>query len=145
MILALQDQAIDAPAAAPVAVRTGVDLIEIERIQIAIARHGHRFLRRVYTATELNQCDQRTESLAARFAAKEAVAKALGTGIWRHGITWTDIEVTRNPATGAPVLHLYNAAAGRARALQLTTWSISLSHSRTQAIAFIVALSAASS
>lgn len=120
--------------------RTGVDLVEIERIEQAISCHGHRFLERIYTATELAQCGQRIESLAARFAAKEAVAKALGTGIWRNGVTWTDIEVVRDPSTGAPILQLHNAAAECAAALHLATWSISLSHSRNQAIAFAVAL-----
>lgn len=122
------------------ALRTGVDLVEIERIRSAIARHGQRFLRRVYTETERSQCGDKIESLAARFAAKEAVSKALGTGIWRHGVTWTDIEVRRNPTTGAPMLHLYNAAAAAASRAQLSQWSISLSHSRTQAIAFAVAI-----
>lgn len=120
--------------------RAGVDLVEIERIRVAIARHGQRFLHRVYTETERTQCGGKIESLAARFAAKEAVSKALGTGIWRHGVTWTDIEVKRNPATGAPMLHLHNAAVDAADHAQLTQWSISLSHSRTQAIAFAVAL-----
>lgn len=122
--------------------RTGVDLIEISRVQKAIERHGNRFLNRVYTSGELSDCRDRVESLAARFAAKEAVAKALGTGIWRHGIEWTDIEVRRNPQSGAPALYLYSAAATHSRDLQLAEWSISLSHDRERAIAFAVALSA---
>jgi holo-[acyl-carrier protein] synthase len=120
--------------------RTGVDLIEIDRIRGAVERHGDHFLRRVYTATELTACHGRIESLAARFAAKEAVAKALGTGIWRNGINWTDIEISRNPETGAPLLTLYHAATAQARQLGLTEWSLSLSHDRTQAIAFVVAI-----
>jgi holo-[acyl-carrier protein] synthase len=120
--------------------RTGVDLIEIERIQRAIEQHGIRFLQRVYTATERQDCQQRAESLAARFAAKEAVAKALGTGIWRHGVDWTDIEIVRDPASGAPQLVLHRAAADHAQKLGLTEWSVSLSHDRKQAIAFVVAL-----
>ncbi|MEZ4866935.1 MAG: holo-ACP synthase [Caldilineaceae bacterium] len=120
--------------------RTGVDLIEIARVEAAIARHGARFLARVFTNQEQESCQGRVESLAGRFAAKEAVAKALGTGIWRKGIDWTDIEVVRDPATGAPQLLLHRAAACTAAALGLTEWSLSLSHDRERAIAFVVAL-----
>jgi holo-[acyl-carrier protein] synthase len=120
--------------------RTGVDLIEIERVRSAVERHGTRFLTRVFTAGELLDCHERIESLAARFAAKEAVAKALGTGIWRHGVDWTDIEVRRDAESGAPALALHNAAAHHSANLSLTTWSISLSHDRTHAIAFVVAI-----
>jgi len=120
--------------------RTGVDIIEIDRVQASIERFGDRFLSRVYTQLELDQCGTRTESLAGRFAAKEATAKALGTGIWRTGICWTDIEVARDPQTGAPVLQLHHAAADRARHLGLTEWSLSLSHDRERAIAFVVAI-----
>jgi holo-[acyl-carrier protein] synthase len=95
--------------------RTGVDIIEIERIRSAVARHGDHFLLRVYTPQELSACERRIESLAARFAAKEAAAKALGTGIWRHQITWQSIEIVRDPASGAPSLHLHDAAAPRPR------------------------------
>jgi holo-[acyl-carrier protein] synthase len=119
---------------------SGVDLIEIARIWAAIVRHQERFLTRVYTAREIAQCHERTESLAARFAAKEATAKALGTGIWRHGIAWTDIEVVRLDY-GAPSLYLHNAALQRAHILGWTTWSVSLSHDRDRAIAFVVAMS----
>jgi holo-[acyl-carrier protein] synthase len=121
-------------------VRSGVDIIEIERIRQAALRHGERFLGRVYTADELICCRGRFESLAARFAAKEAVTKALGTGVWREGITWVDVEVLRDGATGAPVLHLHGAAARLARRLGLNSWSLSLSHDRTRAVAFVVAL-----
>ncbi|MCB0064074.1 MAG: holo-ACP synthase [Caldilineaceae bacterium] len=120
--------------------RTGVDIIEIERVETAVDRHGPRFLDRVYTAGEQRDCHNRLESLAARFAAKEAVGKALGTGIWRHGVTWTDIEVRRDPSSGAPKLHLHNAAADHSRTLALNHWSISLSHDRGRAIAFVVAM-----
>lgn len=120
--------------------RTGVDLVEIQRIQTAIVRHGDRFLSRVYTQTERQDCQTRIESLAARFAVKEAVAKALGTGIWRSGVGWTDIEIIRNPQTGAPQLVLHHAAAAHAQQLGLTEWSVSLSHDRERAIAFVVAL-----
>lgn len=120
--------------------RTGVDIIEIERVRQAIGRHGERFLQRVYTDDELACCGQRVESLAARFAAKEAVAKALGTGIWRNGVNWVDIEVTKDVETGAPQLHLHGAAAAVAARAELHTWSVSLSHDRTRSIALVVAL-----
>lgn len=119
---------------------SGVDLVEIARIWAAIVRHQDRFLTRVFTKLEIAQCHERSESLAARFAAKEATAKALGTGIWRHGIGWTDIEVVRADH-GAPTLHLHNAAARRAALLGWGSWSISLSHDRDRAIAFVVAIS----
>ena len=123
---------------------SGVDLVEIARIWTAIARHHERFLTRVYTAVELAQCNERVESLAARFAAKEAAAKALGTGIWRHGIGWTDIEIVR-AEHGAPSLHLYNAAQQRADLLGWAAWSVSLSHDSERAIAFVVAMTATTS
>ena len=119
--------------------RTGVDLIEIQRVRTAVERFGDRFLARVYTPGELAVCNQRVESLAARFAAKEAVAKALGTGVWRSGIGWTDIEVLREVKTGAPTLTLHGAARTRAVELGLCQWSLSLSHDRSQAIALVVA------
>ena len=120
--------------------RTGVDIIEIERVRQAIDRHGDRFLQRVYTAGELACCGQRVESLAARFAAKEAVAKALGTGIWRNGVNWVDIEVLKDDESGAPQLHLHGAAAVVAARAELHTWSVSLSHDRRRSIAMVVAL-----
>ena len=120
--------------------RTGVDLIEIDRIRQAVARHGARFLARVFTPLELLQANGRSESLAGKFAAKEAVAKALGTGIWRNGICWTDIEIHKDMSTGAPTLVLVNAALARAAELGLHTWSVSISHDRSRATAFVVAL-----
>lgn len=120
-------------------IHTGVDLIEIERMRDAIERHGDHFLRRVFTASEIDLCGGRVESLAARFAAKEATAKALGTGIWRAGIGWTDIETLRNEL-GAPLLYLHGAAAKRSEQIGVKEWSISLSHDRTSAIAFVIGL-----
>lgn len=120
--------------------RTGVDLIEIARVKRAVDQHGPRFLERIYTAAERQDCQQRIESLAVRFAAKEAVAKALGTGIWRQGVDWTDIEIARDPESGAPSLCLHRAAADHAQKLGLSEWSVSLSHDRDRAIAFVVAL-----
>jgi holo-[acyl-carrier protein] synthase len=119
--------------------RTGVDLIEIERVRAAVEQHGERFLSRVYTKAEVRCCGKRIESLAARFAAKEAVAKALGTGVWRSGVAWTDIEVLKDES-GAPRLTLHGGAAAIAETLGIVEWSISLSHGRSQAIALVVAI-----
>ena len=115
----------------------GVDLIEIERMQRSIERYGERFLERVYTEAELAQVKRRAPSLAARFAAKEAVSKALGTGI--GPVHWKEIEIMRGPA-GAPVLNLYGNASRLSAEKNILSWSISLSHSETHAIAMVVAL-----
>ena len=116
---------------------TGIDLIEIQRVADVIERQGERFLQRVYTPRELADCGGRNESLAARWAAKEATAKALGCGI--GDVSFQEIEVQREES-GAPSLHLYGAAAKLAEAQGLTTWSISLSHSQSHAIAMVVAV-----
>ena len=118
---------------------SGIDLIEIDRMRHALRCYPERFLRRVFTAREVAQCEGRVESLAARFAAKEAAAKALGTGIWRNGIGWTDIETVRDEQTGAPTLHLHGGAQARAAALHWREWTVSLSHDRGHAIALVVA------
>ena len=123
---------------------SGVDIVEIARIWAAIVRHQDRFLTRVFTEVEISQCHERPESLAVRFAAKEATAKALGTGIWRHNIGWTDIEVVR-AEYGAPSLRLHQGAQQRAALLGWSSWSVSLSHDRERAIAFVVAMSDPSS
>ena len=120
-------------------VGTGTDLIEIDRIERSIARYGQRFLDRVYTAAEQAYCRSKkssAESFAARFAAKEAGAKALGTGI-SHGIGWPELEVVREP-TGKPTLILHGRAAERGRALGVTHISLSLTHSRTAALAVVL-------
>ena len=125
--------------------RTGVDIVQIDRIRRAISRYegaapAHkRFMERLYTEAELRHCRGRVESLAARFAAKEAIAKALGTGAWRDGIRWIDLEVVSD-ARGAPSVQLHGAAARRAQSLGLSNWSVSLSHDDERAIAFVVAL-----
>lgn len=121
-------------------IRTGLDLVEIERVQASVDRFGDRFLRRIYTDAELAICNGRSTSLAARFAAKEAVAKALGTGVWRSGIDWTDIEILNNPATREPHLVLHGAAAERAWEIGVSEWSVSLTHARDSAVAFTVAI-----
>lgn len=117
--------------------RTGVDLIEISRIELAISRHGKHYLERVYTPAELELCGKRIESLAGRFAAKEAVAKALGCGIGAVG--WKEIEILGDEQN-APVLHLYGKAIQKADEMGLTNWSVSLSHSQSHAVAFVVAI-----
>ena len=121
---------------AGVVLRTGVDILEIERLHDALERHGRRLLERVFTNRELAEVEGNTASLAARFAAKEAVAKALGTGIGEIG--WQEIEVLRGPSR-EPVLYLAGKARQLADALGLQTWAISLSHSRLYAVAFVVA------
>jgi holo-[acyl-carrier protein] synthase len=118
----------------------GVDLVEIERIGRAVERWGDRFLQRVYTRAEVAHCRGRVPELAVRFAAKEAVSKALGVGIWwRGGIGWTDVEI-RPDRLGKPEVILCGRAAERAQALGLEVWAISLSHSEQQAIAVAVAM-----
>jgi holo-[acyl-carrier protein] synthase len=116
--------------------RTGVDLIEIARIEEVIRRHGSHYLERIYTPVELEQCGKRFESLAGRFAAKEAVAKALGCGIGK--IAWKEIEILGDEQH-APALTLTGAADRKARELGLTTWSVSISHSQSLSLAFVVA------
>ncbi|MBI2334168.1 MAG: holo-ACP synthase [Chloroflexi bacterium] len=115
--------------------RTGVDLIEVNRVAEAIERHGERFLNRVFTVSEQKECNGRIASLAARFAAKEAVAKALGTGI--GDVSWLEIEI-RSDEKKAPYLVLSGEGERLAKQLGLTTWSVSLSHTQSQAIAFVV-------
>jgi len=116
---------------------TGVDVIEIERVARVLARHPQRFITRVFTEGEARHCRGRVSELAARFAAKEAVMKALGTGV--RGIGWRDIEVLPN-RRGKPLVLLHGNAARRAAQLGLATLDISLSHSRDHAIALAVAL-----
>lgn len=117
--------------------RTGIDLIEISRIEEVIARHGRHYLERVYTPAELEQCGKRAESLAGRFAAKEAVAKALGCGI--GDVTWKDIEILGDEQN-APVLTLRGAAEQKAKELGLVNWSVSISHSQSHSVAMAVAV-----
>ena len=125
---------------------TGIDLIEIERIARAVERWGNRFLGRVYTPAELAIYRARPASLAARWAAKEAVAKLLGVGLRGLGgagspgdaLAWTEIEVLSDPQ-GRPALTLHGRAAARARALGLGPIALSLAHTREHAIASAVA------
>jgi holo-[acyl-carrier protein] synthase len=117
---------------------SGVDLVDIIRVRDAIERHGERFVARIFTEAEQHECRGRFESFAARFAAKEATAKALGCGIGVVG--WLDIEVGSDE-NHAPHLYLHGEAEKLAKTLGLSTWSVSLSHTHSQAIAFVVAIS----
>ena len=118
----------------------GTDLIEVHRIEQSIQRFGDRFLTRIFTPREIAYCMRKqksaAESFAARFAAKEAGAKALGTGISR-GVTWLEIEVTRE-LTGKPTLALHGRAAERAQSLGVRHASISLTHTADIALVVVV-------
>jgi holo-[acyl-carrier protein] synthase len=116
---------------------TGIDLIEITRIEEVIARHGKHYLERIFTPAELEYCGKRAESLAGRFAAKEAVAKALGSGI--GDVSWKEIEILGDEQH-APTLALHGAAQSKAQELGLTNWSVSISHSQSHSVAFVVAV-----
>lgn len=118
-------------------IRSGVDIVEVDRIDRAILRYGERFFQRFFTPSELIKAAGHTPALAARIAAKEAVAKALGTGIGE--VRWVDIEIDKGPRN-EPVLRLHGRAAALALELGLETWSISLSHTHEHAVAVAVAL-----
>jgi holo-[acyl-carrier protein] synthase len=120
-------------------VGTGIDIAEVPRIRQAIARFGDRFLQRIYTKGEIRYCDSkanRAERYAARFAAKEAAMKALGTG-WSHGVRWRDCEVTRLPG-GRPTITFHGKAAEIAARLGMKHAALSLSHTAEQAIAQVI-------
>ena len=116
--------------------RCGVDIVEVHRIDRAILRHGDRFFERFFTTGELIEARGHTPALAARFAAKEAVAKALGTGIGQVG--WKDIEIHNGPER-QPLLRLHAEAQRISQALGLSEWSVSLSHTHEHAMAIAVA------
>ena len=113
----------------------GIDIVEIARVRAVLDRHGERFLRRVFTDDEVRHCRGRVPELAARFAAKEAVMKALGTGV--RGVGWRDIEVLPN-RRGKPLVFLYQRGAGRAERIELRGLDISLTHSKEFAMASVV-------
>jgi len=113
----------------------GVDLVEVRRIESALARHGTRFLERVFTEDERDYCAGRAEALAARWAAKEAVAKALGTG--GGDVRWREIEVWCDDR-GKPHIRLHGAASQLAQALGVAELAVSLAHEGGHAIAFVV-------
>ena len=119
----------------------GIDIVETGRIRQMVEEHGQHFLDRCFTPLEQAYCDRsakrRFEHLAGRFAAKEAVLKALGTG-WRGGIAWTDIEIQTDPA-GRPVVRLTGEAQRLAAAARITQWLLSISHIETHATASAIA------
>jgi holo-[acyl-carrier protein] synthase len=120
-------------------VGTGVDIVEVPRVAAAIERFGPRFLRRIFTAQEIQYCDSkhnRVERFAARFAAKEAAFKAIGTGL-RRGVTWHDAEVTRQPG-GRPTLTFHGRGAEFAAQLGVKHVALSLSHTEQHAIAHVI-------
>ena len=114
---------------------TGVDIIEIKRVEKVALSYGNRFLKRIYTDGEIKYCRGRAPQLASRFAAKEAVMKALGTGI--RGVGWRDVEVTRKRGM-APDIKLHGRAQKRASQIGLTGLAISLSHSKEFAVASVI-------
>jgi len=116
--------------------KTGIDLIEIDRFSQAYERHGERLLTRLFTDQERRETQERIESLAARFAAKEAVSKALGTGI--GAVEWKEIEIIRGEAQ-EPMIRLHGKAEDLAKKMGLVTWAVSLTHNRDLAIASVVA------
>jgi holo-[acyl-carrier protein] synthase len=120
---------------------TGVDMVYIPRMESALTRFGPRFIERVFTAREVVASHGFAHELAARFAAKEAVSKALGVGMRvmsPAGVKFHEVETLRD-LLGKPVVVLNGRAAERAQQLGLTEWAISLSHEREYAIAFVVA------
>ncbi len=114
----------------------GIDMIEIGRIESAIKQWKKRFLNRVYTDAELNASGGKVSALASRFAGKEAVMKALGTGI--KGVGWRDIEILSN-SDGKPLVHLHGNALKKAKELDLNEFCISLSDTKQYAIAAVIA------
>ena len=118
---------------------TGIDLIEVERVEQAIEKYGERFLNRVFTEQELAYCRGRPHELAARFAAKEAISKLLGVGIQHpDGVHWREIEIVSGKR-GKPGIKLSGRAARRAKKIGFKNLSLSLSHSREHAVALVVA------
>ncbi len=118
-------------------IRAGTDIIEISRIQEAIERWGEHFLDRIFTDSEVRLYRGQGESLAARFAGKEAAIKALDASAGVIG--WREIEILSEDS-GKPVIHLYGRAQERARELGLAELEISLSHSREYAVAFVIGI-----
>ena len=120
-------------------VGTGIDIAEVPRIEASIARFGDRFLHRIFTEAEILYCESkanRVERYAARFAAKEAAMKALGTG-WNHGVRWRDCEVTRMPG-GRPTMTFHGRAGAFAAKLGVKNTALSISHTEEQAIAQVI-------
>jgi holo-[acyl-carrier protein] synthase len=117
----------------------GIDIAEIDRIEASIARHGRRFLERIFTPGEIAYCERhrnKAERYAGRFAVKEAAMKALGTG-WGNGVRWLDIEVTREPG-GKPLLKLHGRAKDIASELGAKNLSLTITHSGNTALAQVI-------
>lgn len=114
---------------------TGIDIIEIARIAYVLDRYGERFLSRIYTGREVIYCRGRPPQLASRFAAKEAMMKALGTGV--KGVRWRDIEIVRRKGR-APMVKLHGTAKDKADQLGISELALSLSHSKEFAVASVV-------
>lgn len=117
----------------------GVDIVKVDRIEQAVERWGYRFLKRIFTAAEIERCQQRArpaQCLALRFAAKEAFAKALGLGM-RKGLRWRDIEVVHDHL-GKPGLLLHNQAQRLLEAMEASRTWLSLSDERESALAVVV-------
>jgi holo-[acyl-carrier protein] synthase len=124
---------------ARVIVGLGLDIAEIDRIEAAIKRHGALFLERIYSTREVAYCEShknKFERYAARFAAKEAAMKALGTG-WRRGVRWRDIEVAREPG-GKPTLNLQGVAREIAERLGVKNIALTITHSGNFALAEVI-------
>jgi len=120
-------------------VGTGIDIAEVPRVAEAIERYGQRFLQRIFTEGEIRYCESkanRVERYAARFAAKEAGMKALGTG-WNHGVRWRDIEVRRPPG-GRPTLEFHGKAGEFASNMGVTNIALSLTHTAEEAMAQVI-------
>ncbi|MGA3294638.1 MAG: holo-ACP synthase [Candidatus Acidiferrales bacterium] len=117
----------------------GLDIAEVDRIEAAIRRHGAPFLERLYTPSEVTYCEShkdKFERYAARFAAKEAAMKALGTG-WSRGVRWRDIEVAREPS-GKPTIRLEGVAQQIAQRMGVKNISLSITHSGNLALAQVI-------
>jgi holo-[acyl-carrier protein] synthase len=120
-------------------VGTGIDIAEVPRIARSIARFGDRFIQRVFTDGEIRYCNSkanRVERYAARFAAKEAAMKAIGTG-WNYGVTWRDVEVSRIPG-GRPTIRFHGKAAEFANKIGARNVALSISHTEQIAIAQVI-------
>jgi|HEV7954857.1 holo-[acyl-carrier protein] synthase len=117
----------------------GIDICEVDRIREAVQRHGEAFLKRVYTPSEIAYCKKHRdpyERYAARFAAKEAAMKALGTG-WRRGVRWVDIEVARMPS-GQPTIKFYGETEKIAESLGVKRILLTITHSGNTALAQVI-------
>ncbi len=122
---------------------TGVDILHVPRMRAAIERYGQRILERCFTAAEIKSCRGHVEEFAVRYAAKEAVSKTLGVGLRVMsplGVKFHDVEILPD-RYGKPHVHLHGGAAQRAQELDLIEWSVSLTHEKEYAVAFVVAMS----